>query len=352
MEEIVIRKIRKKEIKKVSKLAKVALFGIKSFFVINPNNAMVALINEEVVGGIIYKIVNCGKKKIAYISNTFVDIDYQNKGIGKKLYNETINYLNKKYNGIIALVREDNIVSSKLFKNSGLIKVSFIEIIKSLGIINAIKCYCATPFFVAVGHDFYMLKKKENISQTKLQIMQFIMYFVLNLILALPIWLSIRFNVDNPKTTILAYLTILILIILIRYMGFKTIKEKFNFRINEGGMLINLVVSFFGFPYLVNGNFYLENYVNQKDLNEKLARPELIKWFVFLLLPFLYFTGIPYFKEIAHIGFIYLILFVIPFYPFSYFGGRRIYNYSKKIWLMVLIITFIVTIMMKNLILI
>ena len=347
-EEIIIRKIKKDEKKEVLKIARRAFLGIESLTVSNPDKAMIALIDNKIVGGIIYKIIKCNQKKIAYISDAFVDKKYRNQGIGKKLYQETIEFLWKeKVDGITALVKDDNVGSFKLLMDNGLKRVGFIEIIKNLGFINAIKHYFITPFFIAVGFDFYMAIKDSKVKEKKSQINQLILFFLINLFLALPIWIGIlTTNSSIFSNLFFAYLTVLIIFILTRYIGALTTKEKWQFRINNGGMIINLIVNFLGSPYMINGNWYPEKYENTKEFKEKLARPELIKWLVFLFLPFLYFTNSPYLKEVAQLSFIYLIFFIIPIYPFNYFGGGRIYQYSKRIWTIVLVVTLIVLFMM------
>ena len=344
--EIIIRKIKKNEKKEVLKLARKAFLGIESLFVSSPNNAMVALIDDKIVGGIIYKVMKFDEKKIAYISDAFVDKKYHNQGIGKKLYKETIDFLKKEFDGVTALVKDDNVASFKLLMDNGLKRVSFTEAIVNLGFSNAVNHYFKTPFFIAVGMDFYMFMKDEELKEKDSQLSDLGSFFGLSLLLALPIWLSLNRNFDSLSTTFLAYLTVLAIFILLRYLGFLSTKEKGKFRINNGGMFVNLIVSLLGFPYMINGNWYPNKYKNEKEFKEKLARPELIKWFVFLFLPFLYFTSSPYLREIAQISFVYLIFFVIPFYPFDYFGGGRIYRYSKRIWLITFVMTAIVLFMM------
>lgn len=344
--EIIVRKIKKGEEKEVLKLARRAFLGIEALSVSKPDNAMVALIDDKIVGGIIYKVIKCDKKKIAYISDAFVDKDSHNQGIGKKLYKETIDFLKKEFDGVTALVKDDNVASFKLLMDNGLKRVSFTEVIINLGLVNAIKHYFTTPFFIAVGMDFYMFMKDEDVKEKDSQLSDLALFFTINLLLAIPIWVGLSRNSTTLNTTFLAYLTVLAIFVLTRYLGFLSTKEKGKFRINNGGMLVNLIVNLFGFPYMINGNWYPEKYKDEKEFKEKLARPELIKWFIFLFLPFLYFTSSPYLKEVAQISFAYLIFFIIPFYPFNYFGGGRIYRYSKRIWLITFIMTAIVLFMM------
>ena len=344
--EIIVRKIKKSEKKEILKLARRAFLGIESLCVSKPDNAMVALIDNKIVGGIIYKVIKCDKKKIAYISDAFVVKEYHNQGIGKKLYKETIDFLKKEFDGVTALAKDDNVASFKLLMANGLKRVSFTEIVINLGLVNAIKHYFTTPFFIAVGMDFYMLMKEEKVAEKDSQLSDLFLFFGINLLLAIPTWICLSRNYASLSNNFLAYLTVLGIFILIRYLGFLSTKEKGKFRINNGGIFVNLIVNLLGFPYMMNGNWYPEKYENNKEFKEKLARPELIKWFVFLLLPFLYFTSSPYLKDVAQISFAYLIFFIIHFYPFNYFGGGRIYRYSKRIWLITLIVTLIVLFMM------
>ena len=60
--EIIVRKIKKGEEKEVLKLARRAFLGIEALNVSKPDNAMVALIDDKIVGGIIYKVIKCDKK--------------------------------------------------------------------------------------------------------------------------------------------------------------------------------------------------------------------------------------------------------------------------------------------------
>ena len=213
--EIIIRKIKKGEEKEVLKIAKRAFLGIESLSVSNPDKAMVALIDNKIVGGIIYKIIDCNKKKIVYISDAFVDKSYHNQGIGKKLYKETIDFLwEEKIDGITALVKDDNVGSFKLLIDNGLKRVSFIEIIKKLGFINTLKHYFITPFFVAVGFDFYMVMKENKVKEKKSQINQLGLFFLINLLLASPIWIGIlTTNSSIFGNLFFAYLTILIIMV-------------------------------------------------------------------------------------------------------------------------------------------
>ena len=145
--------------------------------------------------------------KIAYISDAFVDKSYQNQNIGKKLYNETIKFLEETYDGVITIVREDNIKSSKLLENNKFKKVGFNEIIYNFGFINAIKFYFTTFTWLAVGYDIYLKINDKKIIEKNSSLTQIIWFFILNLLLALPLWLTIHSNIENLNITILAYLT-------------------------------------------------------------------------------------------------------------------------------------------------
>ncbi len=350
--EIIVRKIKNEEREELLKLIRKSCSLIKKLFVMNYKNSMVAIVDNKIVGGITYKIINCDNKKIVYISNYFIDKNYKKKEIIKKLYKDTIiNIRKEKVDGITAFSESDCDDTIKALMDNGLKQTSFIDLIKKIGFINAIKYYFMTPFSFAIGMDFYTDMKE--VKEKKSQIFQLLMFLLLNLVLTIPIWVrTLKVHTSNFIALFLAYITILLVSLITRYIGVLTTKERWNFHISNGGFIINLLVNFLSFPYMINGNWYPQKYENSKEFNEKLARLELIKWFVFLFLPFLYFSDIVYLKKVAQLSFIYLIFFIIPIYPFDYFGGGRIYRYSKKIWTIVLVVTLLFLFFMSNITLI
>lgn len=92
--EIAIRKMETHEASAVKKVARRAFSGgIESLFISKPKEAMVAVIDDKIVGGIIIKYTTTKNKKIGYYDVAFVDPDYHNQGVGSLLYEKTTDYL-------------------------------------------------------------------------------------------------------------------------------------------------------------------------------------------------------------------------------------------------------------------
>ncbi len=340
-QKIIITEINESNQKEFIKVAKKSFFNIILLFIFKFRQAMIASLDGKINEAIIYKIVNFKKTKIAFICEICIDKNYQNQEIKQKLYQETIKFLQAKNTDIIALIKDDNALpSDNILKQASLIKIA-----KKIGFLNILKFYFTTPTFLAVGMNTYIYFK-DNKEQKINPIFQLILFFVANMLLTLPFLYYFFNNLTSFFCLLCSYFIILIIYITTRYFGFLSTKEDGYFKIDNCGIFVNIIISILGFPYMINGNWYPQKYENTKEYNEKLARPELIKWLVFLFLPFLYFVDNIYLKEIAQISLVYLILSIIPFFPFGHFGATRIFNYSKRIWSIIFIMTLVITIMM------
>lgn len=339
--DIIIREKRNGEEKQILKVARKAFHSIEALFVSKPKTAMVAEYDGKIVGGMIYSIIECNNKTVAYIDEAFVDSDYQGLGIGKKLYSTTFEYLwAQNCDVITAMVKDDNIASWKLVRDNNFKRVSFLQIIKEIGVSVLIKHFFKTPFLIAVGMDFYMADKENSIRDKRNSPLQILAFFLFNLILLLPLWIKLYIKSESDFLwSLLSYITILLLFIGCRYIGKITGKNKWDFRLNNGGAFLPLLLSLFGNTFLINGNWYPEKYENNKSFTQKLAIPELIKWLVFSLLVLLGFIQNSYCRILSNLACYYSVFMIIPIYPFESFGGGRIYRYNKKLWLILFIIT-------------
>lgn len=93
MDDLIIRQMKEGEQKALIKTAKRAFPFFEGLFVGTPKRAMAAEHKGKIVGGIMYKNVNAGRKNIVYIAEAFVDPGYHGKGVGKKLYAETFDFI-------------------------------------------------------------------------------------------------------------------------------------------------------------------------------------------------------------------------------------------------------------------
>lgn len=341
LSKIIIREMESGEEKKLLKVAKNAFRSIESLFVSKPETAMVAEYDGVIVGGMIYNIIDSSSKKIAYVDEAFVDFDYQGLGIGKKLYSKTFEHLwSFNCDVITAMVKDDNVGSWKLLEGNHFKKVSFNQIIKEIGFLPFIKHFYKTPFLIAVGMDFYVADKNNTVKEKKVGLSQFFMFIFANLLLLLPLW--IKNFIENKNSflqSFIAYFTVLLVFVCCRAIGKITGKNKCHFRLNNGGMLLPLLLSFFGCTFIINGNWYPDAYDHTDAFRKKLAIPELIKWLVFSLLPLLAFLDNTYCLTLSKTACFFLVFMIIPIYPFNHFGAGRIFRYNKKIWLVTFVIS-------------
>lgn len=345
---LIIREMKEGEQKTLIRVAKRAFKFFEGLFIESPQKAMVAEHEGRIVGGIMYRSVNVRQKKMVYISEAFVDPDYHGKGVGKKLYEETFRFIWKQgCDGMSALVKDDNTASFKLFMNNGFKRVSFPEAVKHIGAAGFIKQYFLTPFAYATGMDFYINMRAGEVREKEKSggISQLAAFFLANILLIFPMWLPV-FGGDRTKLlpSLLAYMTILALFSLPRGMGVLFCREKFftekcRLRFNNGGGMITLLLSLWGNTFPMNINWYPLKYEDSEEFRRKLAIPEIIKWCIFILLPFLSFTQNDYLRVVAEISCYYLVLMILPFYPCEALGAGRIYRYSRKLWMLSAVVT-------------
>ncbi len=341
LSEVIIREMRDGEQKQIRKIARRAFQVVEGLFVGTPKKAMAAEWEGRLIGGILYQDLSAGKKKTAYIDEAFVAPEYQGLGVGKKLYTETFAHLwEQGYEVLTALVKDDNVGSWKLFLDNRFQRVSLGEIIREIGVAGLIKHYLKTPLGIAVGMDFYMSGRSNQVTGKGNGTLEFLAFFLANTILLFPIWIRLLCKDSGGFLwNFPAYLTILLLFVLSRYAGMKIAGSQGKFRFNNGGSLLLPLLSLFGNPFLMNANWYPQEYEDTESFRRKLAIPEVVKWLVFIGLPFLKLVQSPYAQAVGQWAAVYLVFMLIPLYPFEGFGGGRIYRYHKKLWFAMCVIT-------------
>lgn len=341
IQKLVIREMRDGEQRTVARVGRKAFPFFESLFVGKPKYAMVAEYDGKIIGGMMYKYLSTGTRKIAYIEEAFVDRDYHGQGVGKRLYKECFEHLWKQGCDVItALVKDDNTASWKTAMDNGFKRVSFAEGIRQLGITGMLRQYFMTPFLIAVGMDFYMVSRNSTVHEKRLGITQLLTFLLANLLLLLPIWISLfEESAEALGNYLLASFTVSVLFILPRFVEGQLCRQKCSFRFNNGGSFITLLLGLFGSILPMNANWYPEKYENTREFKRRLAVPEILKWCIFLLLPFLILTSSSYLKAVAELSSFYLIYFLIPSYPFEAFGAGRVFGYSKIAWLVLSVLS-------------
>lgn len=350
IQNVIIRPMEKGEEKTVAKIGKRAFQFIEALFVVTPKKAMVAEYEGKIIGAILYKYLDTKQQQIVYIDEAFVDPEYHGMGVGKKLYTETFYYLQEWGCDVMtALVKDDNVASWKPFIENGFRRVTFSEAVKAIGITGMLKQYFHTPFFIAVGMDFYILYPESPVPFKQENNLQLLHFLWGNMLLALPMWISL-FLRDSARILpyMVAYLTLLLLILLPRWAGARCSGEKYLFRFNNGGGLLTAFLSYWGNIFPMNANWYPQTYRNTEEFRRKLALPELVKWLIFLFLPWLSFTTNTYLNALASLSCVFLVFLIIPFYPFETYGAGRIYRYKKGLWLLTAVITIAQLVLVSN----
>jgi L-amino acid N-acyltransferase YncA len=332
--------MKPEESKSVEKLGRKAFQGFESLFVSKPKDVLIAESEGRILGAVLYKFYQTGKKKIGYVDFAFTDPEFHGRGIGKQLYTKTIELLwDLGCDAISALVKDDNVGSWKLFLDNDFSRVSLGDITRYLGFGGMLKQYFGTPFCIATGMEYYLALKdttiKSKIGYTSRQIVWF---FLVNVLLFSS---ASIFNGTAFPYMLAGMFVLLGIRVLAGYIGTFFSKESWRFRMTNGGGLISLLVNIVGvFPMV--GNWYPEIYSKAQPFRKAMGTVALAQWKVMFLISLISYTSIAshtFFKLFSQLAMALAIYSVIPFYPFDSFGGKRLYKWNKGIYFVCLILT-------------
>jgi len=226
-------------------LAKKAFGGIEGWFMllIRPKTALVAVVDEKIVGGFVYKISRNGGKKIGFASLFFADPDFKGQGIGKRLTEEGIRHLwdIEGCDALVTYVRDDNVASWGAFEKQGFVNASFPAVTKLLGLFGMAKLYIEMAYAFSIGHDFYIAMPDEAATRQHAKKrnsgVQFAAYLLVQLLLSIPFLLA-----SSAPVALLKGLTLLLLgHALAGYAGTLFSRRTWHFRLTTGGALLCLL---------------------------------------------------------------------------------------------------------------
>lgn len=332
MQELIIREMRSDEAQQLAKIGRKAFSFVEGLAVGTPKHAMVAERNGRLVGGIMYRVFPGAGQKAAYISEAFVHPDFHGQGVGKVLYQKTFEALRAQDCAVLsALVKDDNVASFKLFMQNGFVRVSAREALRVLGFTGFLRQYLTTPWLIATGMDLYLsapgAQEKPGGGSA------FAAFFLTNTLLLLPLFLRLlHASAQQFSLYALAYCMLLALFILPRLIGARASALPYKLRLNNGGSLTTLLLGFLGNTFPMNANWFPDQYENTDSFRRKLALPEVVKWCIFLPLPLLHFTQIPFLSALAQISAYWLLFMALPLYPFEAFGAGRVLRYNKILY--------------------
>jgi hypothetical protein len=236
-------------------------------------------------------------------------------------------------NGYSALVRDDNVGSWKMFTNRGLQRATLVDLISKFGVLDMFKLTFKTPMNIATGMDLYLkLEQKVFSVERKDSSLQIFKYLIFSALLLLP---TLIYDFGRGFQVIGAILSILGIRMIFGYMGTKLSNENWYFRVCEGGYIIPFVVSLLGGIFLISGNWYPKVYRKAPDFKRSLGLTALAQWISLLFISLLAVTQlgqIEFIKTMAKLAGIFMLISIVPFYPLASFGGVRIFNWNKGLY--------------------
>lgn len=340
--EIIVRHMEAKEAKAVKVVGRQSFSGVEGLWISTPKQALVAEVDGAIRGAILYKIIKAGGKKIGYVDYAFVHSKFHNQGIGGKLYKESIAYLwSLGCDVVTAAVKDDNVGSFGLFEKNGLKRVSIADLVRIVGLQGMLKQYFLTPLCICVGMDFYLAVPEGEAETKKGEIgREFIFYLLGNLVV---LSAALVRGVTNGYLEYAgAILALLSGVFIVSYGAAKMTKEKWHFRVNNGGFLVSILVSMMNF-FPVFGGFYPEKYENSDKFRRMLGIHAMIRWLCIMLVVAgtMLAPETIFLNNLKYVSTQFLIYHILAFYPFEVFGGKRVYEWNKGIFICMALVSVI-----------
>jgi len=353
-----IRRMRPGEEKVVKSIAKRAFPFTAWLFFSHKPTTLVAIKENEIVAGVVYGRFNYSKDiSSGAIYWLFTAPEYQREGIGRNLVNEAVNKL--KVGGcqeVFACIEGYNSSSFQLFNNQGFSKLSLFDQIKKFNI-KTLYLWYQTHHLFDLGHKLWYLDIKENEmkiesesgeGKNKLKDIKFwvfnIMISSLIMFIALLRTDLIDVNIGDIFAVIMAIGVTFGIRDLAGIIAGKGAGLKLEYNIWESGHIISIIMAVFAGGYIpVPGTFYPEgdDWSYQNKLTG-LARQSLASTGALLVLGWslnFNFIGETKFIEILLMAVTNMAIFdiALPFFPFVSYNSRRIWDYNRIIWLILLI---------------
>ncbi len=334
-----IREMKAQEADTIQKLGRRTFDGLEGLWVPKPKTALVGIIDGEIAGALIYKIIQTKSKIIGYLDYGFVAKKFHNMGIGGKLYAEGTKRLGELgCQNCFAEVKDDNIGSFGLLLKNDYKRASFLEVIKTIGLKAMLKSYFATPTYIACGMETYITPRTNVVYKEKNStILQILLFLVINVIVG---------GFAYEKGINGGFFGALFIYyggsILVGFIHTIFTKRSWQFRLNNGGLVISLIITAFLAPFPMNAGWYPKKYENTKECTRDLGVNALVKWLYTLVLASLALIvgcSAPVLISLCSISTIFLIYHILAFYPFESIGGKRVLSWNKTLFVVLCIVS-------------
>lgn len=331
-----IREMRPGEAAELKSLASPNFSIVEGIFISKPKIAIIAQTDDGIIAGSAFLvIVESGGKKVGCIDIIFVNSKYRGTGVAKKLYHAAVENLH--YRGcetVMALVKGDNSQSLCRFEDEGLYPVSLNMLRKQIGFSATIALFVKTASLACATGCWILCEKSkaDSIGSSSKNILN--MFFVNGALLLIgAIIASIFQGRSNPWWNLLAAIFFLAVITIGESIGRKIVGGDWSFVMPEGGLLPSAIVALSGGFYPMLGHWYLSNRENTDDYRRRMAAPIKGAWLLLMVSTLI--CGIlnkmhPFFSCGLDLGIILIIFYMLPFYPFDTFGGRRLCEHNER----------------------
>lgn len=317
----------------------------RCFFSFSPN-VLVGERNGEILGAVVLKTFKISANtKGGLIAWIFTVPEARGLGLGQALTEAGIEFFESVgCQEIFAAVEGYNSSSRKLFASRGFGIISPGRQFSRYGL-KTLRLWLQTFHLVDVGHFLWMKPAPVKKDNPTLQLGGTIIVTSL-------IWLLILWRTSgklNPLSW-LAFSLATIVLFGIRYLGMwlagKHQGLQVRYRAWESGFPVSIIVALLmGGPYLVPGGLYpLGNDWRYRDLFPQLSMMSLSGILSLLMMTTLTAISLNYnlipreltiwFNALLNVG-LPLLFFdtCLPFFPFSCFNGRRVWEWNKLVWL-------------------
>jgi len=339
--------MRPDEAQAAQKQARKAFGWLEVLFIPKPKQALVAVLDERIVGGFFYNVKTSSGVTLGDPTFFFVDPALQGQGIGKQLCDAGIRHMweQEGCDAVATFVRDDNVPSWGALVRNGFVRTSLPKMARALGFGSTAKLFFTTVYGIALGYDYYIALPEKAATrryEKKSGAGQVGVYLLLHMLLLAPalifseagLSLAAAFGIVFAGNVLAGYLGTLF-----------SQKRKWRFRQPGGGIFICFINAAFGIFFPMCGNWYPARYENTPRFRRDLALNSICSWLFLLAIYFAGFWLLGAYRVLTYavqLSGILLILRCIPVPPFGPYGGWRVFRWNKAIFVLLAIPSIVV----------
>ncbi|GEO73708.1 hypothetical protein LNA02_04060 [Levilactobacillus namurensis] len=335
---IEIRAMAANEQRVVQKISRAAFKGGESWFIGLPHQAIVLLVDQVIVGAVVYKDWGPDQRRNVYVDQFLIAPSCSGQGLGKRLLNGALTYFRRTgAQTVTAAIKTDNVGSWKNFLANGFRRTSWGRAVTYLGVSGALRQLSQSPLAFESGMELYLLDFSERPVSIEL-LPAGGRFLISNLLLQLPMWIFLT-GQSHFWSAVAAYLGVLALIIGSRWGVGRRLEPEGHLRFNNGGGITTFLLSLIQVPFPLNVAWVPTHYRQTAEFRRHLALPELVKWAgLALLAPLAVLPNVGW-SFLGHFASVLMVLQLFPVFPFEAFGGRRLYDANRRWWAITSVVT-------------